>query len=148
VRQIDVSIRWTFENQERLIIVQVKNWNNKPDIKAVDAFASVVRDVRASGGILACKSGFANNALRYGRNVNIHLHNLHDVQKLEWATVLTVPIVWIDQLPMLEISVTGRFEAGDSFESADGPATVPRRRRAWHRRNVAAGSAGCTSAPG
>lgn len=82
-RQIDVSIRWTLEGQDRLVIVQVKNWNHKADVKAVGEFSSVIQDVRANGGILVCKSGFTNNALRYGRNIGIRLHNLHDAQKLE-----------------------------------------------------------------
>lgn len=77
-RQIDVSIRWTFGVDKYLTIVQAKDHGRRADIKVVDEFLSVIRDVKATGGILICRSGFTKNAHTYARNCGVSLVNVHD----------------------------------------------------------------------
>ena len=57
-RQIDVSIRWSDAHREYLTIVQAKDWGTRADVKAIDAFASVIKDVDATQGVMVCRSGF------------------------------------------------------------------------------------------
>jgi hypothetical protein len=98
-RQIDVSIRATLEGQAILIIVQAKDWGTQADINAVGEFASVVRDVRATKGVLVCRSGFSETAKHYARNLGIELINIHDAQSKDWNLEIKVPIVWIEDQP-------------------------------------------------
>lgn len=115
LRQIDVSIRWSDGDRERLAIVQVKNWKTRANVNAVGEFASVVRDVRADKGVMVCNAGFSKKAHTYARNLGIELHNLHDAQSKDWRRNLTVPILWSEQLPELDMNAMARFEAGDKI---------------------------------
>ncbi len=95
-RQIDISIRTKIDNHEILEIVQLKNWKYKANIKAVDEFASVVKDVKATSGILVCKSGFTSQAKKYAKNMGIKLINLHDAESRDWNQDIKIPILWIE----------------------------------------------------
>src|SRR5215469_1369836 len=64
-RQIDVPIRWSDGVNSYLTIVQAKDHGRRADIKVVDEFLSVIRDVKATGGILICRSGFTRTAHTY-----------------------------------------------------------------------------------
>jgi hypothetical protein len=98
----------------------------------VGEFASVIRDVGASQGILVCRGGFTGNAMKYARNIGVELHNLHDAQSQNWRQQLTIPLLWTSLLPTIHYNLQARFEAGDQVNrnentfrfSTDGGATV------------------------
>jgi hypothetical protein len=118
-RQIDVSIRWTSDNDQYLTIVQAKDHGRPADIKVVDEFLSVIKDVRATGGILICRSGFTGTAHNYARNSGVALLNLHDAQSVNWSLQLTVPIIWIELTPRVSIRHEVYLELGDSIPTDD-----------------------------
>lgn len=95
-RQIDVSIKATIEGHEILEIIQLKNWKRKASFTAVDAFASVVKDVRATSGILICKSGFTSQVKKYAKNIGIKLLNLHDAESQDWNLEIKIPVLWTE----------------------------------------------------
>ncbi|WP_084010464.1 restriction endonuclease [Pseudofrankia sp. DC12] len=119
-RQIDVSVRWADNDDSYLLIVQAKDWSTPADVTAVGEFASVVRDVRASRGIMVCRSGFTETAKTYARNVGISLHNLHDARSRKWRHELTVPILWVDLLPRARIAMRVWFGEGDQIWTPGG----------------------------
>jgi hypothetical protein len=105
-RQIDVSIRATLAGTEILTIVQAKNWKQRADINTVGEFASVVRDVRATKGILVCKSGFSETTKNYAKNLGIELLNIHDAQSRDWNLEMRIPIIWIEEEPQGGLAIT------------------------------------------
>lgn len=123
-RQVDVSIRWSAEGRDYLTIVQAKDYGTAADITVVDEFLSVIRDVKATGGILICRSGFTKNAHTYARNSGISLLNLHDAQSLNWSLQLTIPIVWVELTPNIRVEAAVQLEAGDSVPT-DDPLGLP-----------------------
>lgn len=123
-RQIDVSIRWSSGADKYLTIVQAKDTGRPADIKIVDEFLSVIRDVQATGGVLICRSGFTGNAHTYARNCGVSLLNLHDAQSTNWSLHLTVPIIWIELTPKVQVSHAVYLEAGDSIPT-DDPLGLP-----------------------
>lgn len=118
-RQIDVSIRWSSGVDQYLTIVQAKDYGDPADIGVVDEFLSVVRDVKATGGILIGRSGFTRNAYTYARNTGVSLLNLHDAESANWSLHLTVPIVWIELTPTVSVKYQARFEAGDGVPARE-----------------------------
>lgn len=112
-RQIDVSIRWTFNGVERLTIVQVKDWQKRPDVNDVGSFAAVVEDVKASQGIMVSRHGFSSTARTYARNRGIQLHSLHDAQSATWRKVLTIALVWVEWSVEIHVNMTARLEGLD-----------------------------------
>jgi hypothetical protein len=93
-RQIDVSARWTDpDGDDRLLVVQVKDYKSRADVNVVGEFRSVLLDVRASRGILICSGGFSKSAKTYAANLGISLYTLHDAESVQWSRQLTVAIV-------------------------------------------------------
>ena len=95
-RQIDISIRAKVAEHEILEIIQLKNWKIKANINHVGEFASVVKDVRATSGVLICKGGFTTQAKQYAKNIGIKLLNLHDAESKDWNQEIKLPIFWIE----------------------------------------------------
>lgn len=118
-RQIDVSIRWSSGDDNYLTIVQAKDRNRPADIKVVDEFLSVIKDVKATGGILICRSGFTRTAHTYARNSGVSLLNLHDAQSTNWCLQLTVPILWIELTPKVNSYLEAYPEIGDRIATND-----------------------------
>jgi hypothetical protein len=113
-RQIDVSIRWSDADREYLTIVQAKEWNKPADLNAVGEFAVVVEDVRATQGVMVCRSGFTAGARTYARNKGIGLYNLHDAESQDWRLDLTIPLLWIDLHPLLSVNYQIHLAAGEA----------------------------------
>lgn len=116
-RQIDVSIRARLDGHELLIVVEARNYTRPADINDVGGFASVVKDVRASKGVLICNAGFTRGAVSYARNLGIDLCSLHDAQSRNWSLDIKLPLLWIDLLPKVTIACECYLEAGDSISS-------------------------------
>lgn len=113
-RQIDVSIRFREAGCDFLIIVQAKT-NSKPlDINTVGEFASVIKDVHASKGVLICNTGFTKAAQTFAESVGIELCSAHDAESKDWRTTLRIPIVWIRLQPYVQFSALMELKAGDS----------------------------------
>jgi Restriction endonuclease len=119
-RQIDVSIRWSDRDQEYLTIVQTKDWSSPADLPAVGEFAAVVEDVRATRGVMVCRSGFTQNAKTYARNKGIGLYNLHDAESRNWCLDLTIPLLWIDLHPSGQFSCQIYLVVGEALPLDDG----------------------------
>ena len=102
-RQIDVSVKTTIANHNILVIVQTKHLRKPADINIVGEFAAVIKDVRASKGVLICSAGFTVKALKYGQELGIDLCSAHDTATPMWALNLKIPLLWIE--PVLDVSV-------------------------------------------
>lgn len=92
-RQIDVSIRFTVAGHQILTIVQARDHDRPADINVVGEFASVIKDVRANKGILICKSGFTEGAIKLARNLGIDICNIHDAESKNWALEIELPVL-------------------------------------------------------
>jgi len=92
-RQIDISIRSNVAGHDILMIVQAKNHKKPADIKIVGEFDSVIRDLRASKGILICSAGFTRTAKEYAKRLKIDLYTAHDASKVNWQTEIQIPVI-------------------------------------------------------
>jgi len=93
-REIDVSIRHKIADHEILIIIQAKDYKAKADVKVVGEFASVIRDVGASKGILICRGGFTATAKKLAKSYKIDLYSAHDAEVVKWQAEIQIPIIW------------------------------------------------------
>jgi hypothetical protein len=64
-RQIDVLVDWRFDtNLNRRIIFDAKYRNRPVDIKEIEAFEGLMKDVNAQRGFIVCSNGHTASALR------------------------------------------------------------------------------------
>jgi hypothetical protein len=98
-RQIDILVdaRWT-EGVERRIIFDAKLRKRKINVKDVEAFEGLMRDVKASRGVLVCSSGYTGAALaRADRNIDIRIMEADMAAELDHAAIDPCPLCRIDK---------------------------------------------------
>jgi hypothetical protein len=113
-RQVDVSIRFREAGCDFLIIVQARDYTNPADINDVGEFATVIKDVRASKGVLICNAGFTKGARKLAPSYGIDLFSAHDSEVKDWRTVLTIPVFWERLIPKVSFFLDMFLHAGDS----------------------------------
>jgi hypothetical protein len=114
-RQIDVSIRFREAGCDFLVIVQAKDYEKPANINSVGELAAVIKDVRASKGVLICNAGFTKGAQQLAASLGIDLCNAYDAETKNWNTTLTIPIVWERLVPFINFHVRLYMDAGDSI---------------------------------
>jgi len=132
-RQIDILIdaRWE-EGVVRRIIYDAKKRKRKIDVKEVEAFEGMMRDVRASRGVIVCSSGWTQAAEnRAAQRIDIVLLTTEDAEEIDHAATDPCPycevqdrktkgvVFWDGQFPLplggWAIIFTGKCDVCRSF---------------------------------
>lgn len=133
-RQIDVLVdaRWT-EDVERRIIFDTKLRKRKVDVKDVESFEGMMRDVGASRGVLVCSNGYTKAALaRAQQSIEIRIVTFDEALELDFAMIDPCPhcrlekhkteglVFWDGQFPLSiewgwAIIFTGKCDVCHSF---------------------------------
>jgi len=90
-RQVDISIRKQVGPYPILIVIDCKDLSARLDVKDVEAFAGLVKDVRANRGALIVSSGFSEAALTVARNHGIDAFRLVDTESVDWKSYVAIP---------------------------------------------------------
>jgi hypothetical protein len=133
-RQIDILVdaRWE-QGVSRRIIFDAKLRKRKLDVKDVESFEGMMRDVRASRGVLVCSAGATKGAIqRACRNIDIRVLTTDESMELDHAAIDQCPhcatksppkaglVFWDGQLPLpigsaWAIIFTGKCDVCRSF---------------------------------
>jgi hypothetical protein len=92
-RQIDISVRRNVGQYSMLIAMECKNYKRPVDVKDVDAFASVVQDVRANKGAIISSKGFTKAAIELAKTRNIDTFRLVDTESVDWKAYASIPML-------------------------------------------------------
>jgi Restriction endonuclease len=90
-RQIDISIRKHVGQYAVLIVIDCKDYAEPLDVKDVETFSALVRDVRADRGALIVSSSFTPAALNIAKNEGIDTYRLVDTENVDWKSYATLP---------------------------------------------------------
>jgi hypothetical protein len=85
-RQIDISVRKRIGQYSILIVIDCKDYADPIDVKDMEAFAGMVKDVRANKGAMIVSSGFTEAALTLARNHGIDTFRLVDTANVDWKS--------------------------------------------------------------
>jgi hypothetical protein len=114
-RQIDVLVDARFENDsKRRIIFDAKRRSRKVDVKDVESFEGMMRDVGASRGVLVCTKGYTEGARRRS-------DQLIDVRIMDEGEALEHDFSMTDQCP--HCADLGKKQPGIVFW--DGQMPIP-----------------------
>jgi Restriction endonuclease len=104
-RQIDVLVRERIGQYEIQIIIDCKDHNRPVDVKGVEEFDGLFRDVGAQKGVLVCPNGFTETAKVRAEGLQIDLYSPFDTDAHKWQIRATIPalcdfrsaanVVWI-----------------------------------------------------
>lgn len=93
LRQVDVAIHAMAGQFPMLIAMECKDSSEPVDVKDVEAFIGLAKDIRANKGAVVSARGFTRAARTIGRNAGIDLLRLLDTGEHEWRAVASVPVL-------------------------------------------------------
>lgn len=132
-RQIDILVEGRWESDlERRIVFDAKLRKRKVDVKDVESFEGMMRDVRASRGVLICSSGYTEAARRRADQfIDIRIMTADEAMDLDHAMIDACPhcaiqawktrglVFWDGQFPLplggWAIIFTGKCDTCRSF---------------------------------
>jgi restriction endonuclease len=119
-RQIDVLIRDPASGS--LVVVDCKDRKRKVTVVDAQAFAALLEDVEATGGVLLCNRGFSKAARTVAKKRGFSLCQLHDAASRKWRLDVQIPVVWSSlRIVDFGIGVQSWLEKGDSLEKHSAP---------------------------
>lgn len=128
-RQIDIFIK---DNNGVVYIIDAKKYNTKVDIKDVESFIGMVKDVGGNYGILVSENGFTKAAINRAHigenNIEVDILNLKELGMFQYecaipyagnnGVVVNAPFGWIIDGTQRESMVATMYQRGISFEEA------------------------------
>ncbi len=92
-RQIDVLVRQKVGQYEIQIVIDCKDYNKPVDVKGVEEFQGLLRDVGAQRGVLVCPKGFSEAAKARAEGWQIDLYSPIDTDPHKWQARVTMPAI-------------------------------------------------------
>lgn len=117
-RQIDIAVRTTAGQFELLIAIDCKDYGTKVDVKDVEAFIGLVKDVGASQGALVTAEGYTAAAKTVADAAGLRLFTLVDAESQDWPVFVSIPVL-VDECYIAGVNYTLsstellELEAGD-----------------------------------
>jgi len=93
IRQIDISIRKKIGQYELLIVIDCKDYKRRVDVKSVEAFIGLAKDVLANKLVMVSFRGFTEAAKTRGEKAGVDLYRIIDSGDHDWRVVVTIPVV-------------------------------------------------------
>src|SRR5690349_12270830 len=96
-RQIDIALRIRAAQYDLLIAIDCKDHKRKIDVKDVEAFIGLVKDVGANKGAMISAKGFTEAARNTARRSGLDLYTLVDAEAHEWRSYVSLPTLVEDR---------------------------------------------------
>ncbi len=92
-RQIDVTVKQNIGQYEILIAIDCKDYKVPVDVKDIEEFIGLVKDIRANKGVMVAANGFTDTAKRIGGKAGLNLYRLIDTEAHDWQTYVSIPVI-------------------------------------------------------
>ena len=92
-RQIDVLVKENIGQYEIKIVIECKDHKVPIDVKGVEEFDGLLRDVGAQKGVLVCPTGFTNAGKKRAEGLQIDLYSPIDTDVHKWQARVTIPAI-------------------------------------------------------
>lgn len=129
MRQVDVLVE---DYEGKTLVIDAKHYSKKVDVKTVESFISMLKDLGADLGILVSEKGFTKSAINrahYGEdNIEVDILSLNDFKEFQSTCgipysggnfILTnAPFGWIIDGKRTDIAPALLYQRGLSFEEA------------------------------
>lgn len=129
MRQVDVLVE---DYEGKTLVIDAKHYSKKVDVKTVESFISMLKDLGADLGILVSEKGFTKSAINrahYGEeNIEVDILNLNELKEFQSIGALpysgrhgiaaNAPFGWIIDGKRNDIAPALLYQRGLSFEEA------------------------------
>ena len=92
-RQIDITVKQNIGQYEILIAIDCKDYKVPVDVKDIEEFIGLIKDIRANKGVMVAANGFTDTAKRIGGKAGLNLYRLIDTEAHDWQTYVSIPVI-------------------------------------------------------
>lgn len=144
-RQIDVLVREKIGQYEMQIVIDCKDTKRPVDVKGVEEFDGLLKDVGAQKGVLVCPNGFTETAKKRAEGLQIDLYSPIDTAAHKWRATIYVPALCDYRRAVMKFSIQMRwpvplvpvpdfFRTFEVYGAEDRPLGTPLEvaSRKWH----------------
>jgi hypothetical protein len=93
LRQVDITVKQNIGQYEMLIAIDCKDYKVPVDVKDIEAFIGLVKDIRANKGVMVAANGFTDTARHRGVDAGLNLYRLIDTESHDWQTYVSIPVI-------------------------------------------------------
>lgn len=93
LRQIDVLVEQSIGQFHLVIVIDCKDYGHAVDVKGIEEFQGLVKDVRAHQGSMVSAKGFTRSAKKVARRANIALYSPVDTTPHKWQSSVALPVL-------------------------------------------------------
>lgn len=129
MRQIDIMIK---DDRNTIYIIDAKKYNVKIDVKSVESFIGMIKDVGANYGIIVSEKGFTKAAINRAHlgedNIEVEILSLNELKMFQAegsisysgrnGVAINAPFGWIIDGTRRNGLVASLYQRGLSFEEA------------------------------
>jgi hypothetical protein len=120
-RQIDVSIKSNVGQYSILVVIDCKDYKHPLDIKDVEAFISMAKDVQAHRAAMVAANGYSEAARARAKAAQIELYTVVDTGDHPWRVNVSVPALYRRAM----ITELGIEQIQKSRYAADAQIAIP-----------------------
>ena len=92
-RQIDIAVRTRAGQFDLLVVIDCKDYQIKVDVKDVEAFIGLAKDVGANKGALVSSMGYTPAAKTIASNAGLSLFTLVDAESEDWPAFVSMSVL-------------------------------------------------------
>lgn len=92
-RQIDVLVEQKVGQYTMRIVIDCKDYAKPVDVKGVEEFYGLVKDVGAQKGALVCPRGFSEAAKTRAKKLEVELYSPVDTDPHKWTAKVAAPVL-------------------------------------------------------
>lgn len=93
LRQVDVSVKQKVGQYNMLIAIDCKDYKIPVNVKHVEQFTGLIKDIRANKGAMVAANGFSDTAKRVGEKAGVDLYRLVDAEAHDWQAYISIPVL-------------------------------------------------------
>ncbi len=96
-RDIDISVKTRVGQYDVFIAMDCKDYKRSVNVKDVEEFIGLLKDVAANKGAIVSPSGFTEAAKNRAVDAGVDLYRLLDAEAHDWQTYVTIPVLVEDR---------------------------------------------------
>jgi hypothetical protein len=93
LRQVDVLLRKTVGQYEMTVAIDCKDYAQPVDVKGVEEFQGLIRDIGVTKGAMVCPKGFSEAAKKVAARNLIDLFSPVDTDPHKWQAKVSLPMI-------------------------------------------------------
>lgn len=92
-RQVDVLVEQNIGQYVMRVALECKDYSKPVDVKGVEEFDGLLKDIGAHKGALVCPKGFTKSAKKRAKKLAIELYSPADTDPHKWQASLSLPTI-------------------------------------------------------